>query len=531
MGCGAWRRYRTAKILVVASIICVAWSPALAGAGVTRRASVTSDGLEANAGSFLAAVSADGRFAAFTSFATNLVEADTNEASDIFVHDLTTGETQRASVGFAGEQANDRSSSVVISANGRFVAFESFATNLVASDENGVLEDVFVYDRLAGTIELISVNTDGVQGDDRSGRPSISGDGRLVAFRSAASNLVPNDTNGEIDIFVRDRQTGTTRRVSVASDGTEGTCATVGEANCGAGTVRISENSRYVVFSSRADNLVPADTNGERDVFVHDLLSGATTRVSLSSLGQEGNGRSRSPSISANGRFVAFRSRSTNLVDGDDNGERDIFVHSRGTGQTVRVSVATDGTEANGPSERAFLSGSGRFVAFTSAASNLVDDDLNGVEDIFVHDLRNAETRRVSVNRGGTGGNMSSGLGAVLDFDGRVVVFSSNADNLVPGDANGSSDVFAVQQFDLCGGRVPTVFGTNADDVRIGSERPDVISGHGGNDIIDGLGGDDLLCGGNGSDTVVGGAGDDDRCDGGRGNDTATGCEVTFRIP
>jgi Tol biopolymer transport system component len=295
--------------------------PAMASHGgpwhVVQRVSVASDGAQGNGDSFDNSISADGRYIAFASRASNLVAGDTNGKQDIFVHDRLTGQTTRVSVASDGAQGNGDSGQPVISADGRFVAFYSSASNLVPGDTNGV-EDVFVHDRLTGQTTRVSVASDGAQGNGPSWGPSISADGRFVAFESRASNLVPGDTNGTTDVFVHDRHTGQTMRVSVASDGREG--------NSYSWLARISADGRFVVFTSDASNLVAGDTNGTWDVFVHDRLTGQTTMVSVASDGTPGNGRSIGVSISGDGRFVAFMSEASNLVAGDTNGTWDVFV-------------------------------------------------------------------------------------------------------------------------------------------------------------------------------------------------------------
>jgi len=225
-------------------------------------------------------------------------------------------------------------------------------------------------------VQRVSVASGGTQGNGDSGCPSISADGRYVAFQSYASNLVPGDTNEVGDVFVHDRLTGQTTRVSVASDGTEG--------NDYSRRPSISADGRYVAFASLASNLVPGDTNGTWDVFVHDRLTGQTTRVSVASGGAQGNSGSWCPSISADGRYVAFQSYASNLVPGDTNGVLDVFVHDRLTGQTTRVSVASDGTQGDSYSFGSSISADGRYVAFSSLASNLVPGDTNDKPDIFV---------------------------------------------------------------------------------------------------------------------------------------------------
>jgi dipeptidyl aminopeptidase/acylaminoacyl peptidase len=316
---------------------------------------VASDGTQGNDFSGSASVSADGRFVAFISAASNLVPGDTNGVFDIFVRDLQTNTTTRASVASDGTEANAESAFVgapQISADGRFVAFESFASNLVPGDTNSTL-DIFVHDQVTGQTTRPSVASDGTEGNGQSLVPAISGDGRLVAFWSIASNLVPGDTNSTSDIFVHDQQTGTTTRVSVASDGTQGDNTSESPS--------ISTNGRFVAFESFASNLVPGDTNGAFDIFVRDLQTGTITRASLASDGSQGNSDSRNASISGDGRFVAFHSFTTNLVPGDTNNQSDIFVNDRQTGTTTRASVASDGTEANSASNFPSISSDGRF--------------------------------------------------------------------------------------------------------------------------------------------------------------------------
>src|SRR5437016_457905 len=291
--------------------------------------------------------------------------------------------TERVSVTSGGTEGNGASLGSALSADGRFVAFDSAATDLVAGDTNGV-SDVFVHDRQTGTTERVSVASDGAQGNDSSGLvtfafpPALSADGRFVAFVSAAANLVASDTNGATDVFVHDRQTGTTERVSVASDGTESNAANVGSS--------LSADGRFVAFHSAATNLVAGDTNGATDVFVHDRQTGTTERVSVASGGSQGNGSNAGPVLSADGRFVAFHGTASNLVGGDTNGTTDVFVHDRQTGTTERMSVASGGTQGNGPSSGAALSADGSLVAFHGTATNLVAGDANGAYDVFVHD-------------------------------------------------------------------------------------------------------------------------------------------------
>jgi Tol biopolymer transport system component len=358
----------------------------------TKVINATEGGVPANGASVAAVLTADGRYVAFASEAANLVPGDTNLFRDIFVRDLNTGKTERVSVHSDGTEAvNGHSSSPSISADGRYVAFESAALNLVGGDTNGFI-DIFVHDREKHTTIRVNVSTEKYQAlGGQSYHPSISGDGRYVVFVSDATNLVAGDTNKVPDIFVHDRVKGTTKRVSVASDGAEG----VGGAST---QPAISADGRYVAFVSEATNLVPGDTNGLADIFVHDMDKGTTQRVNVATGGTQAvGGHSFYPALNADGRFVAFLSDAANLVPKDTNGSWDIFVRDRQTGATERVSVASDSTQADAGSARASLSADGRYVAFESGASNLVPGDTNGVVDIFVHDRQTKKTARVSV--------------------------------------------------------------------------------------------------------------------------------------
>jgi Tol biopolymer transport system component len=344
--------------------------------------SVDSRGAQAAGGGDGAVISADGRFVAFSSRSSDLVAGDTNKVADVFVHDRTTGATERISVGSSEKEGNRASGLPAISSDGRFVAFESAATNLAPGDDNNVV-DVFVRDRVAGTTERVSVDSSGQQGNGDSDSCAISADGQIVAFQSAASNLVANDADGTQDIFVRNRQTGTTEAVSDDSSG-----------NPAGGILApaVSGDGRFVAFTSSYSGYVANDTNGAVDVFVRDRATGKVELASVSSAGEHaGSAGARLPGISADGRRVSFRSGAANLVPGDKNAVEDAFVHDRFTGETQRASVDSTGAEADGrslqdsprgPAESA----DGRFTAFSSAATNLVPSDTNGSIDVFVRE-------------------------------------------------------------------------------------------------------------------------------------------------
>ncbi len=295
--------------------------------GTTEMVSVDSAGIQGDGASVHPALSADGRFVAFTSLSTNLVPGDTNGQFDAFVHDRATGITERVSVDANGGEVHDPSYRPSISADGRFVAFESLSSDLVPGDTN-LAWDVFVKDRSTGAIERVSLDSSGVQGNDASWDGTISSDGRYVVFSSYATNLVARDGNGDLDVFVRDRVLGTTERVSVGSDGTEGDHASY------AG--QMSADDRYVTFTSSAMNLSPVAASGLPHVYVHELASGTTTLVSEGIGGADADGSSSTSSISANGRYISFQSNASNVVTGDTNGSTDVFVaDERASGSTV----------------------------------------------------------------------------------------------------------------------------------------------------------------------------------------------------
>jgi Tol biopolymer transport system component len=422
---------RTAIVLGVAFL---AGQPC-ASAQETTRVSVDSSGAEALGYSVCDSISSDGRFVAFWSDASNLVAGDTNGVEDLFVRDRVTGITERVSVDSSGVQGNGWSGQGSLSADGRFIAFSSESSNLVAGDVNGV-QDVFLRDRLTGTTELVSVDSAGVQGNGVSYVTALSADGRLVAFESQATNLVAGDTNSVGDVFVHDRVTGITERVSVDSSGNQATDWSAGP--------WISADGRFIGFSSNAPNLVANDTNGFEDAFVRDLVLGTTERVSVNSSGTQGNSQSTLSGISSDGRFVLLTSTAKNFSAYDYNQASDVFVHDRVTGSTERVDVDSYGRECDlGAQAAGGMTADGRIVAFFSASASLVSDDTNEDYDAFIHDRVTGITERVSVDsQGGEQHGRNGSTQALISADGRIVAFTSDADDLVAGDTNSTPDVF-----------------------------------------------------------------------------------------
>ena len=527
-----------AACLLVGALPPVARAAVGGGRGGPDLISLAADGAAADGASFTPAISADGRYVAFASAASRLVPGDTNAAEDVFVYDRETRRTERVSLSSGGVQGNGASYDPAVSADGRYVAFTSAASNLTSGDRNGEI-DVFVRDRVDRVTVLASAGPRGAMGDGPSVAPSISGDGRLVAFESDAATLVADDTNGTGDVFVHDLVDGLTRKLSMAGNGRQTESPSFGAA--------ISADGRSVAFESFSARLVDDDTNGALDVFVADVPSGSVERVSLATGGGQADDRSYSPSISADGRIVAFASFAANLVPDDTNGLLDVFLHRRDQQTTLRLSIGPDGAGGDGLSFAPVVSADGALVVFSSEAGNLVADDSNGIRDVFVASTASGALKRLSRPEKGRPekgrpekGRRAQGdgpsLGPVVDASGAMVAFASFATNLVPGDTNGHSDVFVARsprfraQGSTCFGAPITIIGSEGPDTIKGTNGPDVIDGEGGDDVIDGGGGDDRICGSAGDDRISGGEGSD-RCDGGSGHDTARSCEDTTAIP
>jgi Tol biopolymer transport system component len=413
-------------------------------AQVTERVSLDYLGHQSPGGGWLppgAAISDDGRFVVFNSPSV-LVPSDTNSAWDVMVRDRLARTTELMSVDSAGTVGNGFSGEygICISPDGRFVAFESRANNFVPGDTNWA-SDVFLHDRLTGKTDRVSVGTGGVQGNGPSFYPSMSADGRYVAFTSAASNLVHGDTNGHWDVFVHDRETDETERVSLATNGTQGDDDSYRPA--------ISADGLVVAYESLASNLVSGDTNGHWDVFLTERLLHDTQRVSVSTSGTQGNGDSWACSVSRDGRYVAFTSFASNLVAGDSNMGTDVFLHDRMLGTTECVSIGTNGTPGNSSSGMAgdhCMSPDGRFVSLYSGSTDMIPGDPLQAGAV-VRDRWLGTTERVGVTTGGTVPSSGSCGPDALSSDGRYVVLGSDASDLVPGDTNGNEDIFVHDRF------------------------------------------------------------------------------------
>ncbi|MEJ7893822.1 MAG: hypothetical protein WKF94_14405 [Solirubrobacteraceae bacterium] len=368
-----------------------------------------------------------------------MVDGDSNARDDVFVYkvgggtqiyDQLDGATERVSVASTGAQADGASSEPSISGDGRYVAFGSSASNLVSGDTNGAA-DVFVHDRVTGATTRVSVGGSGAQANNSSGSPSISADGRYVAFGSSASNLVGGDTNAADDIFVRDRSAATTTRVSVGSAGAQ--------ANAPSRSAAISGNGGFVAFDSAASNLVGDDTNSAGDAFVRSLGGATTTRVSVTSGGGQANETSSSPSISSDGSRIAFAS-SAALASGDENGGGDIYVRDRAANQTTWATAwaANQGWTSGGTSSSPAISANGRYVAL-ALHSDVQIDDLNGAYDIYEYDLATGAWKQISRDEVRAGNKASDSPS--LSADGKRAAFESSATNFYL-DTNGLQDIF-----------------------------------------------------------------------------------------
>jgi Tol biopolymer transport system component len=408
-------------------------SAAAAPSARTERVSVSSSGAQADASTISGDLSADGRYVVFDS-ASALVPGDTNGTDDIFLRDRRTNTTTRLSVSATGEQSNGSSGAAKISADGRYVTFISYASNLVPGPRPEVGYDVYLLDRQAGTLDRISETPDGKPGDGDNYNPSISGDGRYVAFETYADDLIPGVAAGNVVLY--DRTTARLSPVSVAADGTA--------TGSGSFSPSISDSGRYVAFVSYSADLAPGDTNGVGDIYVRDLVAGTTVRASLSDDDHEIAGDSRGGVVSNNGRYVTFWSDDSTLVPGDTNGVSDIFVRDLRAGTTQRVSTSTGGVQSDEASDEPDLTANGRYVVFNSGATNLVAGDTNGVFDVFRKDLQTGTTTLVSRRTNGTQGDNNS-INPTITPNGKIIAYGSDATNLIAGDTNDQTDLFVTK--------------------------------------------------------------------------------------
>jgi len=483
----AMRVFRT-QLAPIATALALVLASATTAAAVDL-VSVATDGHSGSAASNGVATNADGTVVAFYSDASDLVPGDTNSFRDVFVRDLVTGTTTRINLGPGSVQANAHSHAAggapAISADGTIIAFYSNASNLVEGGDSNRVSDVFLYNRMTDQLTSIS-NGPGMQANGASLLPSINANGRYIAYQSLATNLIPDDTNEASDIFVFDSVTLTTERI----------CNDTVQPNRFSFAPAISPDGFFVAFATAATNLIEGDTNGLVDVYVCNRHNGQFDRVSIG-IGGEGNGISILPDISASGCFVAYKSEADNLVPNDLNERVDVFVRDRGRGQTELISESFNGGSANDASFPPSITDHGRFVAFGSAATDLLFGDVNHLPSVYVRDRITGDIELVDVNDSGQqadGGTPD--VAPSISGDASRIGFVSAASNLTPPgvDLNFTYDVFITDnQFDPtnggnvccnCGEDMCTQAGTGG----ICSENCvpvcDAICGPGGNCVV-----------------------------------------------
>lgn len=490
-------------------------------------------------------LSPDATKVVFSADGKSLVANDTNDTSDIFLKDLVSGKLTRISVGSNGQQADGANYSPVFSPDGKKVAFISNATNLVQGDISH-RTDILVKDLVTGQLTQVSTGSNGEQTNGDSFSPVFSPDGSKMLFSSTSSNLVAGDTNATQDIFIKDLVTGKVSRISLGNQGEQ--------ANGQSGVASFSADGSKIVFASDASNLVAGDTNNKTDIFVKDLITGAIQRVNTDSNGNQAVGETRQldtldsfASFSPEGRWVMFSSEATNLVPGDTNKQRDIFIKDLDTGLTTRITATVNGVEANGFSSYASFSPDGNSVVFHSYASNLTPFDYNAAFDILLQDLRTGmashdaggiDTVESSVSytlpagierlfltgtldtnatgnlldntiKGNTGDNIiNGGAGADVMMGGAgndSYYVDSIADKVVELDGQGTDKVTSNVSYSLVGQYIEYLVLSNDTDYKninaTGNSLDNILIGNDGNNVLNGNTGSDMLKGGLGDDT------------------------------
>jgi uncharacterized repeat protein (TIGR01451 family) len=397
---------------------------AFAAPGDVTLASTADDGTKGDSDSVDASLSADGAAVAFTSFATNLDAGDTDDLSDVYLKDLPTGDLKLASTAGDGTKGNASSFDPSLSSDGTAVAFDSFATNLDAADQDA-FADIYVKDLGTGNLVLASTATDGTKGNGDSIIPSLSADGRKVGFLSSSTNLDPADTDPTWDVYVKDVATGAISLASTADDGTK--------ADADSSDPSLSAHGTRVAFWSYAANLDPADTDTVADLYVKDLVSGDIALASTTAGGTKGDGDSSSPSLSADGMTVAFFSHATDLDPADPDAGADVYVKDLTTGQLMLASTSDDGTKGDGDSASPSLSADGSTVAFHSNASNLDPGHTDHSLDVYVKDLATGELVLAS---------SPDGVRPSISANGAFVAFESTSTTLDPNDTDSLADVY-----------------------------------------------------------------------------------------
>jgi len=394
--------------------------------------SVSSEQTQSNGNSFLVSNSADGRYVVFGSDASNLVADDTNGMRDVFLRDRSLGTIERISVDSNELQSLYLSRSPSVSADGRYVSFETLGPLLPGSSA-GVFQ-IYRRDRVTGETHLVSGSSGGVAGNAPSLRSSISADGRYVLFYSSASNLVTGDSNGVRDVFLKDMHTGELEIISKSSSGTPG--------NGDSFEAAMSSDARFVAFTSMATNLSGSAITRQRHVYLRDRQSGNTRLVSTTSSGVLANQPAFSPALSDDGRYIVYYSKASNLTAGTSGSAIQILLHDTTSGNNVLLSKDASGAEGNDLSYSPSISSDGNLVAFTSFANNLVPGDNNSVSDVILLDRLNNEMRVITQSESGQLGNGAAIATPALSRSANSIAFSTYANNLISGDTNNVADIF-----------------------------------------------------------------------------------------
>lgn len=442
-------------LLIVATFVTLLVSVSLAATNIDGdyslfRASVGTGDVQGNGPSYHANTSYDGRYVAFESYAQNWVydgPANQPNYADIFLRDLETDQTSKLTTGLVGGTANDKSFGPTLSFDGRYIVYDSYASNLVQGDTNGANPwavdglDIFLYDQVLGTTQRVSLNYAGEQIMGNSAG-LISGDGRYIVFASDGPNVMSaTSTTNVSHFYIRDWQTGAIERITNPMDG----------GDPGVLAISPSYDAQYIAYSADGGNIVPNDTNNALDIFLYNRQTGTTTLVSKSLSGSSGNGPSNQPQITPSGNYIVFMSFASDLVPGDTNNVEDIFLYETATGNIQRVSVSENGQEANGKNREPAICEGGRYVAWTSSATNLIAGDNNGFMDVYFYDVVKDEIRLASVDTNGFPADNNAHRSS-LSPDCRYIAFASDADNIILNDTNGLRDIFMgrlIWPFDL----------------------------------------------------------------------------------
>lgn len=406
-------------------------TPALAD---TVRVSVTSAGGQLSKDSQAFGISGNGRYVSFTADSPEL--GCSNSEDQAFIYDSETGNVTLISESTSGGVSNDYSFASRLSYDGLHAVFASSSTDLISGFSSSV-RNIYVRDIEAGTTTVVSVNGSGTAGNANSGGADISGDGNIVAFDSFASNLATSDTNASRDVFVKNMTSGDLTLISRT---------TSSEGNGNSNNPSISADGRVVAFISSATNLVASDTNSTEDAFVYNFETDTLERVSISTAGVEANGKTWDVDISANGRYVVFSSSATNLVSGDTEGQRDVFIRDLKNDTTTRVSTTSAGAGFAGGSYAPSVSADGRFVAFDNGSASEREVPGSG-KDIYLKDMETGDVSQIDIGLNDTSYNDS--YGAHVDYTAKKIAYSSAITNLVASDTNAKIDAFLTDITDL----------------------------------------------------------------------------------